>query len=239
MTGFRRSARLVQAFRVEQTQPEFFYELLANDSVAMISQHEQLSGRTVLDVGAGPAQFAERFSAAGAKYIAVDHDADALSPAGLPGTTALVADGLSLPIADGSVDIVFSSNVFEHVRNPLRLADEMSRVVRLGGLLVLTFTPWLSPWGGHETSPFHYLGGERAIRIYTRRYGHPPKNQVGRNLFRASVGSAMTWARREPDLTVLEARPRYYPLWLRGLAQVPGVREVLLWNLWLVCRKRP
>ena len=77
--------------------------------------------------------------------------------------------------------------MLEHVPDPAGFADELVRVVRPGGLVVLSYTNWLSPWGGHETSPFHYLGGRRAIRLYARRYGHPPKNRVGENLFRVSV----------------------------------------------------
>ena len=111
------------------------------------------------------------------------------------------------------------------------------RVTRPGGLVFLAYTNWLSPWGGHETSPFHYLGGERAIRVYTRRYGHPPKNQVGDNLFRSTVAAGLRWAKEQPDAVLVEARPRYYPRWSRPLLAVPGLREVATWNLLLVLRR--
>ena len=104
--------------------------------------------------------------------------------------------------------------------------------------MVLSYTNWLSPWGGHETSPFHYLGGRRAIRLYTRRYGHPPKNRVGETLFRVSVAFGLRWARRQPARLLIEARPRYYPRWTRILLRVPGLREIATWNLLLVLRRR-
>ena len=50
---------------------------------------------------------------------------------------------------------------------------EMARVVRPGGLVYCSYTLWLSPWGGHETSPWHFLGGHRAARRYEQRHGHP------------------------------------------------------------------
>jgi SAM-dependent methyltransferase len=234
--GLRRSVALLQAFRVEQTEPGVFYGLLAADSVAVVEEFAALSGRTLLDVGAGPPEFAEKFAARGAAYIAVDSDSTALTPS-LAGH-ALVARGEALPVRSGAVDVAFSSNVIEHVRDPAGLADELVRVTRPGGLVVLSYTNWLSPWGGHETSPLHYLGGARAGRIYARRYGHRPKNLVDENLFRVSVRWGLRWARACPDAQLLAARPRYYPSWASRLVQVPGLREVATWNLLLVLRRR-
>ena len=234
----RRSIALLRAFAVEQTRPEVFYGLLARDSVDLVQRHGTLQGKTVVDVGAGPVEFAAAFAAAGARYLAVDSDPAAIRPAEVAGSAAVVALGGRLPLRTGSVDVAFSSNVLEHVPDPAGFADELVRVVRPGGLVVLSYTNWLSPWGGHETSPFHYLGGRRAIRLYARRYGHPPKNKVGENLFRVSVSFGLRWARRQPAAVLLEARPRYYPRWTRILLRVPGLREVATWNLFLVMRKR-
>jgi SAM-dependent methyltransferase len=236
--GVRRSIALLRAFAVEQTQPEVFYGLLAQDSVALVQRHGSLRGKTVVDVGAGPVEFADAFCRAGARYLALDSDQTAIRPAGVAGSAAVVAMGARLPLRSSSVDVAFSSNVLEHVTDPAGFADELVRVVRPGGLVVVSYTNWLSPWGGHETSPFHYLGGSRAIRLYTRRYGHSPKNRVGENVFPVSVSFGLRWARQQPAAALLEARPRYYPRWTRGLLRVPGLREFATWNLFLVLRKR-
>ena len=42
------------------------------------------------------------------------------------------------------------------------MADEMLRVTRPGGLMVLSYTLWWGPFGGHETGPWHAFGGEYA-----------------------------------------------------------------------------
>jgi SAM-dependent methyltransferase len=235
--SLRRSWDLVRAFGVEQTEPERFYATLAADTVRLVQRHCTLRDAVVLDVGAGPRQFAEAFVGAGARYVGIDADPDALQRLDDRRAHALIASGTHLPVADGALDVVISSNVFEHVRGPERLADEMVRVTRRGGMVFLSYTNWLSPWGGHETSPYHYLGGERAVRRYTRRYGHPPKNQVGHNLFRTSVRQGLRWAQGRPDVRLVEARPRYYPSYTRGLVRIPGVREVVTWNLWLALRR--
>ena len=238
--GLGRSVELLRAFRVEQTDPARFYGLLAADSVRLVSSFTPLVGRTVLDVGAGPAQFAEEFTAHGARYVAVDHDAAELMAGGRGSGArgaAVVATGEHLPFRDAAVDVAFASNVLEHVSHPERLGNELVRVTRPGGYVVVAYTNWLSPWGGHETSPFHYLGGQRAIARYVRKYGHPPKNRVGENLFRVSVAAGLTWARHQRSAVLVEARPRYYPRWTRPLLAVPGLREVATWNLLLVLRR--
>ncbi len=226
--------RLFRSFLVEQTDPDHFYAVLAEDSIGILRDFGDLSGRTVLDVGAGPRQFAAAFRDAGATYVPLDHDrvVESLADGGL------VGDALRLPLADASVDVTFSSNVWEHVRSPEAVADELVRVTRPGGLIFLSYTNWLSPWGGHETSPWHWTGGPRAVRRYTRRHGHPPKNRVGETLFKVSVAQGLRWARQHPDVEVLAARPRYLPDAARVLVHVPGLREFVTWNLLLVLRRR-
>ena len=101
-------------------------------------------------------------------------------PAPRPDGTATYvrASGMALPFADASVDICLSSNVAEHVPEPWRLAREMLRVTRPGGLAVLSYTVWLGPFGGHEMGLSHYLGGARAAARYARKHGHPAEEQL-------------------------------------------------------------
>jgi SAM-dependent methyltransferase len=226
---------LLKAFRVEQSEPARFYSLLAEDSVRLVEPYTALNGRTVLDVGAGRPEFAAAFTSRGATYVATDADVDALRP--LRDNAVVAGSGEALPIRDSAIDVCFCSNVFEHVRRPTKLGSELVRVTRPGGLVLVGYTNWLSPWGGHETSPWHYLGGRRAIRRYTRHYGHPPKNRVGENAYKVSVADGLRWARSQPGTELLVARPRYYPGWAAPLVRVPGLREVATWNLLLVLRR--
>lgn len=232
--GIGRSVRLFRAFLVEQTAPEVFYGALARDSCELLEELTSLAGARVLDVGAGPAEFADAFRDAGATYVPIDHDPSVSSVR----DGGVVATAAALPFADAGVDIVFSSNLWEHVADPEHAADEMVRVVRPGGLVFLSYTNWLSPWGGHETSPWHWLGGDRAVRRYTRKHGHPPKNTVDRTLFRVSVAQGLRWAAGNQQVDVLVARPRYLPDVARHLLKVPGLREVAAWNLLLILRRR-
>ncbi len=237
--GLKRSWQLLQAFRVEQTDPDRFYNHLADDAASQVKRYAPVADQVVLDIGGGPGYFANSFRSAGASYIPLEYDFRELSARTVIDPAAVIGDGQRLPVRSGSVDICYSSNVLEHVPQPWTMANEMIRVLRPGGTAFLTFTNWLSPFGGHETSPWHYLGGQYAARRYERRRGEPPKNRYGASLFSVSIRDALAWASTRDDIEVLATLPRYYPEWTSGLTRVPGLREVATWNLLLVMRRRP
>lgn len=233
-----RSVRLFRAFLKEQSDPDHFYSVLAEDSVAQVSSYAPLEGKVVLDVGGGPGYFAEAFRAAGAHYVGLDPDVGELSARGEPDPGMIRASGTALPFRDGSVDVCYSSNVLEHVDDPWLMLAEMVRVTRPGGTVFMSYTPWWSPWGGHETAPWHFLGGHYARRRYERRNGKPPKNSFGTSLFAVSVGSVRRWAHRQTGTDVVETFPRYHPAWAKWIVRVPGVREIASWNFVIVLRRR-
>jgi SAM-dependent methyltransferase len=248
-----RSLRLIGQFRYEQCDPARFYGALAEDTAAMVTDlwrdidGTSPAGRTLLDVGGGPGYFAAAFVDAGLHYIGVEPDpreihigaaraaTSSTARASICGTTTYVrASGIALPFADASVDICVSSNVAEHVPLPWRLGREMLRVTRPGGLVVLSYTVWLGPFGGHETGLSHYLGGARAAERYSRKHGHRPKNDYGSSLFEVSVADGLDWATSTGALVT--AFPRYHPRWAWWMTGVPVLREFLVSNLVLVLR---
>ncbi len=237
-----RSIRLLGEFRFEQTDPARFYGALAADTVALVdSLWRDLNGTaphgaTVLDVGGGPGYFATEFSSAGMTYLGVEPDPREMhaGPAAQPdGAGAFVrASGMALPFAGDSVDVCLSSNVAEHVREPWLMGREMLRVTRPGGLVILSYTVWLGPFGGHEMGLTHYLGGRRAAEMYTRKHGHRPKNDYGSSLFAVSAAAGLEWARSTGALVA--AFPRYHPQWAWRATSVPVLQEFLTSNLVLV-----
>ena len=236
-----RSVALFRAFGLEQTDPDHFYSLLAADTVREVGRYADLAGARIMDVGGGPGYFADGFRAAGARYAGIDPDVGELSLRGDAPEGFLRASGLQLPLADGALDLCMSSNVLEHVPDAERMAGEMLRVVRPGGVVWLSWTTWLSPHGGHETAPWHYLGGRRAADRYADRNGRRPKNDFGRSLFAVSAGRMIRWAKaqqRAGHVELLDIRPRYHPDWATWIAKVPGVREAACWNVVIVLRRR-
>lgn len=239
MATWSRAGTLFRDFQVEQTDPDRFYGTMARDSVMQLQCLSELQGAHVLDVGGGPGYWADAFARAGARYTPLDADAGELALHGrvpMPGT--VIGDGQALPFRRDAFDVVYSSNVAEHVPDPWAMGDEMVRVCRPGGLVFYSYTLWYGPWGGHETAPWHYVNGEFAASRYERRTGHPPKNVYGQSLFPVTMAQGIRWARSRRDAQVVDIIPRYLPSALFWLSAVPVLREVVTWNVALILRKR-
>ena len=159
-----------------------------------------------------------------------------MSAAGIHLSNSVRGDGTNLPFADNSFDVVYSSNVAEHIPNPWDMGEEMLRVAKPGGLVVLSYTVWLGPFGGHETGLWqHYVGGQYARRRYAKVHGRDPKNIFGESLFAVSAGEGLAWAEGTGQLAA--AFPRYHPWWAWWVTRVPLLREFAVSNLVLVLRK--
>lgn len=108
---------------------------------------------TVLDFGAGRGAFLDddvpyrrnlaNFHGRVGRVIGVDID-DAVVDNPSLDMAHVVHEGQPIPIADATVDLVVSSFVFEHVRDPAWVAAELGRVLRPGGWICAR-TP--NKWG--------------------------------------------------------------------------------------------
>ncbi|OFT33898.1 SAM-dependent methyltransferase [Corynebacterium sp. HMSC08A12] len=251
----RRSFGLLSDFKYEQTRPDIFYGHLAEDTVGLIrdiyagvrgagqgpDQSEPLRNTKILDVGGGPGYFGVAFDKAGADYYTCEPDVGEMAAAGIKLQTSVRGSGLDLPFLSDAFDITYSSNVAEHVPDPWRMADEMLRVTKPGGVMIYSYTVWLGPFGGHETGLWqHYVGGEFAARRYEKKMGKPPKNRWGESLFNVSAAEGLEYARKVhgESAELVAAFPRYHPWWAWWMVRVPGLREFAVSNLVLVFQKR-
>lgn len=100
----------------------------------------------VLDVGCGSALVADRLLNCDATYVGLDFGGHHVEYAAkkLAGAHArlrssvLRGDGERLPFADESFDVVVMSEVIEHLLQPERAVWEIARVLRTGGVFVMT-----------------------------------------------------------------------------------------------------
>lgn len=113
------------------------------------SLHEAMAARAsyarglLLDVGCGGEPYREMFSQV-RRYIGVDLPSN--------GRQDVHGDGQALPFRSDSFDTVLCNQVLEHVAEPTDLMREAARVLRAGGILILT-TP--QTWGLH-LEPFDF-----------------------------------------------------------------------------------
>jgi SAM-dependent methyltransferase len=92
------------------------------------------AGARILEIGAGTGRQALAIQNRGFRVEAIeipdsnyrDHQAFPITP----------YDGVQIPFPDASFDVVFSSNVLEHVRDLPALESEIKRVLRPGGFCV-------------------------------------------------------------------------------------------------------
>ena len=111
------------------------------------------------------------------------------------------------------VDLVVCINVLEHLEDSYSaLATLRSKASRLW----INFTPWGSPFGGHEFSPFHLLG-KTSGKIHT----------LGKNLFKLSTRQMLLYL-CHADWTPIIVRSSYFPLIKKC--------DFLMWNVEIVCK---
>jgi SAM-dependent methyltransferase len=72
----------------------------------------------------------------GVDPLAVDYKR--LFPAWQRNTQTLAAIGEELPFADAAFDVVLSDNVIDHAEKPVKITEELARVLMPGGLLYFT-----------------------------------------------------------------------------------------------------
>jgi SAM-dependent methyltransferase len=119
----------------------------------------------IADLGAGGGEACDWLARRGARAIACDVVPDAGLAARRRGHSAVGLDvGGCLPFRTATLDGVLAGEIIEHVYDPALLLRECARVLRPGGVLVLT-TPNLAPaqdrlrfLAGHaprQVNPFH------------------------------------------------------------------------------------
>ena len=136
---------------------------------------EARPGERVLDLGCGAGRFVAALAEAGADPVGVELAEAALERARrtAPGADLrrLAPDG-SVPLEHRSVDLVWCSEVLEHVPDTGALLNEVRRVLKRGGRLIVTVPDHgrlrrtLIALARHES---HYDPLGQHVRFYTRR----------------------------------------------------------------------
>ncbi len=119
-----------------------------------------VDSKRVLDIACGTGYGIAILKKNAAHVTGVDVDADAAAQALAEcGERAdvLLGDGLGLPFADESFDVVTSFETLEHLHERATFLTELNRVLKPGGVLLLS-TPnanYSQPVNGVPANPFH------------------------------------------------------------------------------------
>ena len=120
--------------------------------------------RVILDVGCGTGATLEGLSRFG-RVVGMDSSRYALQCCRRRGQHALVqARGEALPIASASADAVTALDLLEHIPDDAAAVREFSRVLRPGGVLIVTVPACPFLWSEHDEALDH-LRRYRAARL--------------------------------------------------------------------------
>lgn len=100
-----------------------------------------------LDIGCGRGEFLEELKARGWKVFGTEvNETAAVKAKKILGESVFVGDVWHAGHESGSFDLISFYHVIEHVSEPVRMLDEISRILKPGGILLLA-TPNFASWG--------------------------------------------------------------------------------------------
>lgn len=143
-----------------QTDPRApYFEPLQRFLFDTIGESQFVECKTILEFGIGiKGGMIDLYRLPHQTAYGVDlHDWSAKCP---PWVKFIVSDGVTIPLDDDVVDLVYSHSVIEHVSNVHQSFSELNRITREGGFLYLTVSPlYFSSNGAHNRKlpPWEHL----------------------------------------------------------------------------------
>jgi SAM-dependent methyltransferase len=149
---------------LELTEREHWYYSGKREAVQYwLARTAQLGEQqTLLDCGAGTGLFAEEMAAHCRVLVLDDHEESLrrLRVRFRPEQVLRVsAEGI--PLAEASIDAVTALDVLEHIEGDRAAVREMARVLRRGGVAVVTVPAGMALWSDWDTVLHHYRRYDR------------------------------------------------------------------------------
>jgi SAM-dependent methyltransferase len=134
---------------------------------------DRCAGREVLEAGCGEGYGADLIADVAGRVIGLDYDESTVAHVRVryPRVEMLHGNLATLPLADESVDVVVNFQVIEHLWDQGQFVGECFRVLRTGGVLLMSTPNRLTFSPGRDTpiNPFHTreLNGAELTELLT------------------------------------------------------------------------
>lgn len=156
------------------------------------------NGSVLVDVGCGGGLLAPHVK--GYRHVGVDVVRSALAQAERHGVVPVQADAHALPVADSVADVVVAGEVLEHVRDLERVVEEIARVLRPGGTVIV------------DTISDTWWSRFALVTVGERVPGGPPPGIHDPSLFVRPDRLMRLFARHGVQLAVRGLRPSAFDL---------------------------
>ncbi len=113
-----------------------YWDSFEKDKVLLLFGN--LMGKKILDVGAGTGRLSSKLAEQGAEVTALDVSEEMLNKIKNKKVKKVIGDAEDLPFDEGIFDIVITTFLIVHLRDLKRFFDEVYRVLKPGGLFLLT-----------------------------------------------------------------------------------------------------
>lgn len=179
-----------KAAKIYDSNHAGIYEMCKDEYPFVAEELKNIEFDNLLDVGCGTGPMIELFvqEFPNKEYTGLDLTPkmiEVASQKNLPQTTFIVGDSENLPFEDESFDVITCTNSFHHYPNPQVFFNEVRRVLKKDGYLVLrdytsnNFMIWLM---NHIEMPLSHLLGHGDVKIHSCKEVHEMCKKAGLQL---------------------------------------------------------
>lgn len=163
-------------------------------------------GAALVDVGCGGRELADGAAKRGLNYIGLDID---------DGNFELER----LPVADASADLVVALAIIEHLHSPDNLMKEIYRILKPGGVLVVSTPNWRYAWKTFFDNPAHvHPYTVKSLATLCEAYGFSNHRVAPGLRAKPKFFYFNPWAFQIAAALPFRGRPRFVPSWFSGRA---------------------
>ncbi|MDO8671678.1 MAG: class I SAM-dependent methyltransferase [Dehalococcoidia bacterium] len=228
-----------------------YYVAAQENNLAFVSDEESRifgcipAGGLVLDVACGTGENALALSPIASRYVGVDISPVALAMARSYASGRRdfhIGDMTQLPYRSGSFDAVVSKNALEHCHDPRTMLDEMCRVCKPGGKIIILAPNWEDPFILPPPLAFKMSKRPRLVRLCRRLAYGAHRIRLQMHLLKAGRFVFETIEEPELDGDFESDIDTVYPVMAREVAnylQYLGMRIMYLRSRNYVSLERP